>query len=245
MKKNYFLIFPTLLLLVSCYKEDDYSLINQKPDDIIKSITIDKKKLLGNGSDKAKITVELPIDASDQLSIVNLKTDKGTFVETGKSEYQTSAKLINDNNTLKRTATAVFQSALSDGIANIEVTVSGTKKNEQIILDRNNADKLSISPASSALQLDFLNELKLVVKLSSKNGKVTPGQNINLFVSDKMGTAKGSFRVAENTSNDSGECNYIFSILPDITFTGDLNFIAQTTDKLIKSDTVKVVVFKK
>jgi hypothetical protein len=244
--KNYnHLIVLLALSTFSCYKEDDYSIANQSPNDVIKSITVDRKTLIGNGNDKTKITVEFPLDAKDALSTTTLKVDKGVFVESGKNEYQALSKAIYENNTVKRTAIATYQSPLSDGIVTLEITVAGLKKTENIVINRNLAERIKVIPNSFVLASDPANELGLTIKLSSAKGKVTTGQKVSLIAVDKFGNKKGKFRIEETSSNDAGDCSFVYSIAPDNNFLGELLFIARTLDSPILADTTIVNVYKK
>lgn len=225
-------VFITLVfasLLAGCYKEDDYSLLNLDPDEVILSIEIADTVLLANGSSSTTITVELPLDAEDDLSTVKFECSKGTFAESESDEMSVVAKLTEVNDTLRRIAEVTFLSSKNDGIATIDISVQNVKKQGIVHLEFNPPNDLNIIPSSLLIHPSQGEEIEIVAQLSSASGGTSTGQVVDVSVLNSSFTSVGTFRIYNSLSNGEGQTNYFYSLAPDSLYIGDLYIVGETS----------------
>jgi len=230
MKKilTYILLFS---VLAGCYKDSDYDAATLSSGTIISSMRTGRTTLLATGSDTTQITIELPVDASDSGAVVSLSASSGTFLESAKSYIQVRTALIKDTTgPQRRLARATFQSSETPGVATIGVNVASVYGSFTITLQRNYADSLKIVPSVLSLNEGAFSEMTFAVNLTSKKGKVTPGQLVTISVKDDANTTRGTIRTSSPESNDSGQASFVYDLVPDSAFFGRLKVVAASPD---------------
>jgi hypothetical protein len=243
---KYILSFCLLLLIAGCYKEKDYDPSTTNPDLLIQRIEMVKDTLLANGSDATEVTVTLPIDIKEDQSTIKIKTSSGTFKESGKNEADAASQIVVINGVASRTAVITLQSGLSAGAGNIEVAVSNVKKTKNFVSIRNYAEAIKVIPEVFYMKSSYKSELIIKTSLSALAGKATSGQLVDVQLLNESNQPVGSFRVYENKSNSEGECNFVYTLIPDTTYSGTLSLVASANvqGKVIK-DSTKIYVVKK
>ncbi|MBS1605366.1 MAG: hypothetical protein JST42_22070 [Bacteroidetes bacterium] len=229
---NKFLIYMLILFaFAGCYKDSDYDAATLSSGTVIGSMQAGRNMLLATGSDTTQITIELPVNASDSGSLVSLSASSGTFLESSKSYLQVKTALIKDTTgPQRRLARATYQSSDTPGVATIGVYVASVYGSFTISLQRNYADSLKIVPSILSLNEGAFSEMTFVVNLTSKKGKVTPGQQVTLSIKDDANTPRGTIRTSSPQSNDSGQASFVYDLVPDSAFFGRLKVVARSPD---------------
>ncbi|KYP16178.1 hypothetical protein [Flavihumibacter sp. CACIAM 22H1] len=242
MKFRYpFLFVFSILLVYSCYKESDYDEKEISADRLFEKISISKDTLLANDADEAILTVRIPLDLKDSYNLVKVKTSHGVFTETSKNEAETGAKIIYENGEQQRVAIFHLKSSLTPGKAKVDFSINNVSTQKEVTIVENPATNIKIIPSALYMIGGPAGELSFKTLVGSDKGKVTPGQIVQIWVKDEDNLDKGTLRVRPSRSDAAGENNFIYSIIPDTSFTGVLIIRAECLGHM---DSLNIVVVK-
>lgn len=228
MKAQLFIGTLVLLCTSGCYKEEDFDTLALDPSDVIRSITSDRSSLLANNADIAEIAVELPEDGREGLDVV-FRTDKGVFLESNAATITVKTKVVlQDNGGPRIVAIAKLRNGLSTGTITVRAAIGAYEVDVLITSVDNPPTELELSASTLALSNDPEAEVELTAQLRAASGTVTKGHVVALQVLNSSMNPIGHFRVVENESNADGKCRFIYSLVPDSTYVGDLHIQAST-----------------
>lgn len=235
----------TLLVLAglfnACYKDEDYDDTEITADRLFQNISFDKESLLANDADIARLDVELPLELKDAYNLIRVKTTKGTFTETAKGEAEQSAQIKYVEGKQKRMVTFHLKSGLSTGTAVVEISLNNVATTREITLEENLPEQIKIAPAALFMAGGPAGELGFKTQLTSSKGKVSTGQTVLVSVRDEGNRDRGTMRVTQLKSDAAGENNFVFSIIPDTAYSGQLMIRAEC---LGFKDSVNIFVIK-
>lgn len=233
MKKHIIPLLAPLLLLTSCYKEDDYLITNINPDEVILKVELTgPSPLPADATTSLNVRVIVSPDADTTLNSVELKTTSGTF-PNGSNTIKLKPVATSDSNgeLQKEASSRIISSQVAEELS-VYVTVGGIT---EIVKTQQIANKAtyikSLTASSVVIGPDPTDEITFVATVSADAGKVTIGEGVGIRVLDNTNTMIGVYRVSNELSNSDEECSWVFSKASHPNFTGELN-----VEVFLKSD---------
>jgi hypothetical protein len=227
--RHHFVLFA-LFLFTSCYKQDDYDPLALQPGDVITELAAVPNVLSANNVAVSTITAVLPEGAREGVDVV-FRTGKGVFVDNGTNSITVKSKAVQNGNGLVRVvATAALRNGLTAGAFNVTATLDGYEVQTALSSVDNPPTGIDILVPALVLSNDTTSEMELFAKLSAASGTVSLGHIVTMVAYDQALVPRGTFRVVENSSNAEGKCRFVFSLAPDLSFTGPLTFKATSAE---------------
>ena len=233
MKKRVYTLLILVLIINSCYKEDDFS-----PSSLsnLLELSIKNDNQLADGTSKIKAIAEFPSDFSTETN------DKVTFIIEG-NENEAEIRFVEIDGVNKKVADFEFTSKTAK-TANIKAIISvfESEISKELSATFRPAFCESINVSSSSLTIvpdSSFTEITLITKLVRNSGVVSTGTVANTKVVDVNGTERGIL-VDYNFKTDSlGMINNRFTMGND-NYEGQLYAISESIDENnnIKKDTL-------
>ena len=234
-------------LLQGCYKESNYDPSKISQYDTTIHLFSDYAMIPADSVSVDRVIVELPWDADSNKSTVLVRTDLGTFVESGNQSVTITAKQNGDS--AKRIGIATLKSGSVVGRAHIQcvfslLTMYLSDSFSIAYPDFLNlsASSLSVKPADSTK-----GEVTFTCKLYKQSGIPSQRNNVTMVVKDSSFNVIGSFRVYNNLSDNTGTTQYTYvlgdSLLDGVNYYGLLYAIASCPKNGggLASDTLKLI----
>jgi hypothetical protein len=229
MTKQFLIILSMALLLAGCIKDSDYTAAHAYQTEL-KSIKvqISPDSIPADGNTQAKIDIlVLPDDTKDSINLAGFNftvtTTLGTFSSNNQSTITLGPSFKLDSTGTKRQyiAEMMLVSGTKSGKAIIKIKYSNVEVDTTMRFYLSYPDRLRLSASSLSIAPDFKTEDTINVQLSSATGLPSSGSATTLSAYDSTGKKPlGLFRVANNKSNASGLCSFIF-VLGDSTINGN------------------------
>lgn len=234
----------TILLIIvisSCYKDEDYNLSNIPNDFLTISFTTDT--ILADGISFTEINVEIPLETTTESSRVKLTTTNGLF-QNGSKEIEIVATYTVTNGVDKKIATTRLTSNLKVEDAIIEAKIGNLSNNKKIVFSR--AYPEAVLTELPALTIAYgYQTMDLITKVSRIEGTPSLNTYADIIAIDTFGNKLGQFlnynRKVDETGIltnkfalgiDSCHCSKIYIVSK--TMKDELTKIADTTFLTIK-----------
>lgn len=228
MRKQHLLLSILMILVLGCYKEEEYTPLAIEPEDVIKSILTTKMSLIANNIDTMMVTAVLPEEARTGLDIV-LFTSRGVFVANGTNTITVKSKAVERHDSILVIGEAVLRNGLSVGPIRIDASVNDYLRSIERNSVQNPATRISLSTAALALSNNPTAEVEVTATISTAGGTVSQGQLVQVSAISSTGAPIGTFRVRPSFADGTGQARYIYSLVPDSTYTGAFRIIASTS----------------
>jgi hypothetical protein len=246
-KQSCLIVFG-VLLMVGCYREEDYKPGADQSKELFE-VRINPTTLPADSFSTAQHTTLFDEDIDTTKARATLQTTLGTFVESNAATYVVTPRYHYDSARLL--AMAQLRSPSKVGVAVVTVTVGSFSKTVPVTYTRAypefselSANTLSVKPRNNAE-----GEVVFTNRIIRTQGVPSQGNTVELNVYDTLFRPIGRFRTYSNKSDPSGLTSYTY-VLGDSTangsyYTGKLFAIsrAQISDNPadVKRDTVILI----
>jgi hypothetical protein len=197
MKKLY--SFLIILLIISCYKEDDYSL--SKLDKDIVKIYFESEPIFADGESYTFIIVEVPVKTKKEFSLVNIKISNGKFIND-KQEIDVNLSIAGDSVDRKIAKTKIISSQkIEDAI--IEIKVGDIYRIDTLKFKRAFPNEIKTDLPALTISYGY-KTINLTTKLSRMIGKPSLLSKAKIKVIDEDGLKVGKFLNYKENADEKG-----------------------------------------
>lgn len=234
------LFLITVLLLSSCYHEDDY-LISKLDENFVK-LLFETDTLAADGASSSLIFIEVPYETKDDITKIILRTSNGKF-ENDKQEIEEIISKVVINGQDKKIAKAKLTSSQKVENATIEAKVADIVKIKEMTFKRAYAEQIKTDIPSLTISYGF-QTITLTTKLIRTIGKPSIYSEATIKAVDLQGNTIGQFLNYSKSVNENGiltnqfslgttNCNCQKVIIISETKDSDNSYIRDTTSLII------------
>lgn len=221
MKAKVSILIYGIVILQSCFKEDDYDKV--AADQLIKYLS-NTSQQIADGKLSAEIKVKISEDAANNMRKVVFKTNLG-FFENGMGD----SVVIDAGNEFIATARLL---SVNEGDAIISATIQGFKAQNPPVIKFLKAfpESISVSVDSFVIYNNFSSETIVTTTLRRLNGGwPSTGHRVDFRVTDLFDNPIGSFLNGQSfaRTNSDGKAVIRYSAGPS-TYQGQLKITATT-----------------
>jgi hypothetical protein len=204
------------LVFVRCYNERDFEPSKIALSDSAFQLLPTSASVPADSISTIIITAELPYNADTSKSTATLRTDLGTFVESGSQTITLNLKNFPDS--AKKIAIATLRAGMSTGIAHMQATFYSQIRYTSVNFTNSYPDLLYLSASALTIkpQNGSTGEVNFTGKIYKQSGAPSQRNQISLVVDDSNYHSIGKFRTYNDLSDATGTTQYTY-VLGDST----------------------------
>jgi hypothetical protein len=239
MKKT-LLFFSTIVMLSSCYREDDYLLSNL--DDSFVKLSIESETLDADGMSSTGIFIEIPYGSKKEINKVLLRTSKGKF-ENDKQEIEATLLNMVINGQNKKMAKAKLTSSQRVEHTTIEAKIGDIVKYADVEFIRAYPEKIKTDLPSLTIKYGY-QTINLTTKLTRTIGKPSIMTNAKIYAIDPQGNVIGQFLNYDENVNENGILINQYSLGESLCKCQNIFIVSETksSQSTVIRDTTKLII---
>lgn len=237
--KNYF-YFTLLLMLISCYKEDDYSLSLVDYESVKTSFSA--SQLEADGTSSTYFIIEVPDKIKKEYPKVNVKISNGKF-DNDKQEIDAPISNALINGIDKKIAKVKIFSSQKVEDALIEIKIGDFYKTNTLKLIRAYPNIIKTDIPSLTISYGY-QTINLTTKLTRPQGKPSLLSKAKIKAITIDGTEIGSFMNYNENVNENGVLSNQFSLGTTNCNCAKVYIVSEThdTDTTVIKDTISLII---
>jgi hypothetical protein len=229
MKTNLTIIL-SVILLSGCYKEADY---DYSAADMFASMTLEltEDTLFADGTASSTLRYAFPLESDTLLTRLNLSCSNCTFAASDTTEMTTNATTLTTGKDMRYLEVKVVASTkATQGVITTELLQY--KRQDTVVYNKAYPVEIaSFGTSPFYIQNDTVAEVQLQASLGSAGGTASKGHPITLSIlSSSSSPVPGFLKSTEVTSDANGNATTVF-VFSDVSFTGIVEFKAETLDE--------------